>query len=120
MDVAFIGSAEMKRLNAHYRGKRHATDILSFEAPSAFRKRGLLGELVICAPVLKRQAREQGHAMGRELEVLLVHGVLHLLGFDHEKGARQAREMGKWEAKLLAAGRQRARPAAVGLLSRST
>jgi len=114
VDVAFVGAPEMKQLNSHYRGKRYATDILSFEAPSAFRKQGLLGELVICGPVLRRQAREQGHAMSRELEVLLAHGVLHLLGFDHEKGARQAREMAQWEARLLGRGAEK------GLISRST
>lgn len=99
--VSLIGPVKMKALNRRYRGKNYATDVLSFEAPAAFRSQGLLGELVICTTLAKRQAREQGHAPETELEVLLVHGVLHLLGFDHEKGRRAALEMERWEQKLL-------------------
>lgn len=112
-DVSVIGSAKMKQLNAHYRGKDYATDVLSFEAPLKFRPHGYLGSLVICSSVLKRQAREHGHKPEKELEVLLVHGVLHLLGFDHEMGARPAAEMRKWEAKLLGHSANR------GLISRA-
>jgi rRNA maturation RNase YbeY len=60
-----------------------------------------LGELVICEPILKSQAREQGHSPERELEVLLAHGLLHLLGFDHELGEKEARIMKKWEDLLV-------------------
>lgn len=97
----FIGSAAMTRLNARWRGKKYATDVLSFPAPDFFREQGWLGELVICLPVLKRQASEEGHAEARELDVLLAHGVLHLLGLDHEQGEKQARAMAQWEKRLL-------------------
>jgi probable rRNA maturation factor len=103
VSVVLVGEAFMTRLNSHYRDADYATDVLSFEAPSVFRKQGLLGELVICQAVLKRQAKEYGHSAATELEILIVHGVLHLLGFDHEKSPKQAREMEKWEGKLLGA-----------------
>jgi probable rRNA maturation factor len=103
VSVQLIGSAAMTRLNGKYRGKAYPTDVLSFNAPAVFTKAGELGELVICLPVLKRQARERGHPSEVELEILLVHGVLHLLGFDHELGPKQAAVMAKWEQKLLPA-----------------
>jgi probable rRNA maturation factor len=112
VDVSMVGPTVMKRLNQHYRGKDYVTDVLSFGAPLKFRAQGYLGELVICGSVLKRQARERKHKPELELEILLVHGVLHLLGFDHELGARAALVMTKWESKLLG------RSAARGLISR--
>jgi len=90
----------MARLNRRYRRKNSPTDVLSFEAPEPFQRHGHLGELVICLPVLKRQARELGHSPERELEVLIVHGVLHLLGMEHE--SVDARPMARWESRLLA------------------
>lgn len=91
----------MKRLNAGYRKKSYATDVLSFAAPEPFRSQGWLGELVVCAPVLERQARELKHSSELELDVLLAHGLLHLLGLDHERGPAEARRMAKLEARLL-------------------
>jgi probable rRNA maturation factor len=91
----------MKALNGLYRGKHYATDVLSFDAPPVFRKMGVLGELILCWPTLRSQAREQKHSEAAELRVLLVHGLLHLLGFDHEKGPRAARQMQLQEAALL-------------------
>jgi rRNA maturation RNase YbeY len=108
--VRLVGSAEMTRLNREYRDLAYATDILSFTNPEIFFKSGILGELVICLPTCRRQAKEQGHSVEDELEVMLVHGLLHLLGFDHEIGPKQAREMADWEAKL---GRK------AGLIARS-
>jgi rRNA maturation RNase YbeY len=101
--LRLVGNPEIKRLNAHFRGKNRVTDVLSFPAPEPFRSAGHLGELILSLPVLKRQAREQGHKPETELQVLLVHGVLHLLGFDHEKSRKQAAEMARWEARLLQA-----------------
>ena len=109
VDVELTGLIRMKRLNLKYRGKNHGTDILSFPAPEVFFRNGHLGELVICAPVLERQAKEQGHSQLSELDVLLAHGVVHLLGLDHELGEREAAQMGRLEGKLLLAlGRKRA------------
>jgi rRNA maturation RNase YbeY len=91
----------MKRLNSGYRKKSYATDVLSFGAPEPFRSQGWLGELVVCAPVLERQAREQGHSGERELDVLLAHGLLHLLGLDHERSQAEAERMSRLESRLL-------------------
>jgi probable rRNA maturation factor len=102
-EVRVIGAPAMARLNARVRGKPYATDVLSFPVPEIFQRQGELGELVVCLPVLLKQARELGHRPEVELQVLLVHGVLHLLGLDHEKGPKAAREMARWEAELLPA-----------------
>jgi rRNA maturation RNase YbeY len=100
--VRLVGTAEMKKLNAHYRKKDYATDVLSFTSPEPFRSMGYLGELAIALPVLKRQAREHRHSAEAELWILLTHGLLHLLGMDHEQGAKASKEQSTWEARLLA------------------
>jgi probable rRNA maturation factor len=96
-----VSSAQIQKLNRAWRKKNYPTDVLSFSAHEVFVRQGYLGELVICLPVMKKQAREQGHTLERELDVLLVHGVLHLMGFDHELGPKQAKLMQKWENTLL-------------------
>lgn len=101
VSVSMIGSLAMKRLNAKYRGKNRSTDVLSFSPPEVFFDLGHLGELVICLPVLKSQAREFKHKPELELKILLIHGLLHLLGLDHEKGPKQAAEQARMERKLL-------------------
>ncbi|MCM2323999.1 MAG: rRNA maturation RNase YbeY [Oligoflexia bacterium] len=115
--VHLVSGAEMTRLNLMYRRKRYATDVLSFAAPEPFRGEGFLGDLVVCLPVLKRQAREMGHSPAEELRVLLAHGVLHLLGLDHETGDSEAARMRRWESRLLAGPR---RAGARGLIERAT
>ena len=70
----------MRALNRQFRGKDRVTDVLSFPADS----RGFLGDIVIAAGVSKRQAREAGHSAHTELRVLALHGLLHLLGYDHD------------------------------------
>jgi len=99
--VSLMGNAGMTQLNSMYRGKKRPTDVLSFPSPEIFQRQGHLGELVICLPVLKRQARELKHTPEIELKVLLVHGLLHLLGLDHELGLKQAAEQGRLEQKVL-------------------
>jgi probable rRNA maturation factor len=96
-----VSSSKMIQLNTRYRKKKKVTDILSFPAPKIFRNHGILGELVICQPVAKRQARDFKHSLKDELKVLIVHGLLHLLGFDHEKSKAQAKLMANWEKRLL-------------------
>lgn len=76
LSIAFIGEAEMRRLNRTYRKKDKVTDVLAFEAP--------LSEVLICYPQAKRQAAERGHTTKQEVVDLLIHGVLHSLGYDHE------------------------------------
>ncbi len=118
--VTVVGEARMLALNSRYRGKRKPTDVLSFPSPDAIRAAtGFLGELVICAPVLRRQARERGHKHADELLVLLVHGLLHLAGFDHERSAREAREMAGKEARLLQRLSRRADRTSAGLIARA-
>lgn len=101
VDLKFVGRILMTRLNHSYRGKKYPTDILSFPALELFREQGFLGDLVICLPVLKEQAESLKHTPEIELDILLVHGVLHLLGLDHEKDAKEAVRMAKWEAKVI-------------------
>lgn len=89
--LAFIDAVEMKKLNKQFRGKNYPTDVLSF-APV---EPGSLGELVFCTDVLKRQAREHQLTYRDELTYMLIHGLLHLLGYDHERSQAEARKMFK-------------------------
>lgn len=86
---AFITSVEMKRMNRQFRGKDYATDVLSFASmdPTS------AGELVMCLPVIRRQAKRTGLGERGELGYMIVHGVLHLLGYDHETGADDEAKM---------------------------
>ena len=81
MTVAIVSNARVRALNRRYRRKDGATDVLSF--PSE--ERGFLGDVVIASGVAARQAREAGHSLATELRVLALHGLLHLLGYDHER-----------------------------------
>lgn len=101
LDVTFVDRTKMRTLNRKFRGKNQATDVLSFPALEIFARQGHLGDLVICADILEVQAREIGHSAKKELQVLLVHGLLHLLGYDHERSKRESLEMAAWEAKML-------------------
>jgi probable rRNA maturation factor len=120
-EVKVVGAAAMRRLNREYRGKDRPTDVLSFPAPAVFRKQGVLGELVVCLPVLRAQALRLGHAERTELLVLLAHGALHLLGLDHERGPREERAMARAEARLLRLllGRVRVPARSAGLIART-
>ncbi len=77
--VALVSDRRMRSLNRSFRGVDRATDVLAFAAEPP-----LLGDIVIATGVATRHAREAGHALGTELRVLALHGLLHLLGFDHE------------------------------------
>ena len=79
--VAIVPDARVRALNRKYRRKNYATDVLSF--PSA--ERGDLGDIVIAGDVARRQAAAAGHSLQTELRVLALHGLLHLLGYDHER-----------------------------------
>lgn len=100
-EIAFLSSAQMRKLNREFRRKDYTTDVLSFPSPQPLQKLGHLGELVICLPVLKRQAIEHGHSIETELAVLIVHGALHLLGLDHEQGPTQFRKQLRYETQIL-------------------
>jgi probable rRNA maturation factor len=95
--VLLTTDAELKRLNRTYRGKNKPTDILSFPAePSFAGNRGLAGDLAISLDTAARQAAAHGHTLRDEIRILLLHGTLHLAGFDHEadRGEMAARETG--------------------------
>jgi probable rRNA maturation factor len=99
-----VGTTESRRLNAHYRGKDAPTNVLSFPAqtlpaPGKGSARPL-GDLVICARVLRREARVQGKSLRAHWAHLVVHGALHLIGYDHEH-ARDARRMERREISVL-------------------
>ena len=79
--VALVPDRRIRALNRQYRGKDQATDVLSFPAEEP----GQLGDIVIALGVARRQAAAAGHPVGTELRVLALHGLLHLLGYDHEQ-----------------------------------
>lgn len=79
LGVRFCGDREMRRVNRQFRDKDKTTDVLSFPG-----EEGHLGDILISVPTARRQAAEAGHPAERELMVLLLHGVLHCLGYDHE------------------------------------
>jgi len=81
MAVAIVPDARVHALNRQYRRKDGATDVLSFPSD----ERGCLGDVVIAAGMARRQAREAGHSLQTEFRVLALHGLLHLLGYDHER-----------------------------------
>lgn len=87
--IVFVTSAKMKKLNSQFRGKNKHTDILSFEPI----EESSLGELVLCLPVLKKQAKDHELSLNHEIGYMLIHGILHLLGYDHETGERDAKVM---------------------------
>ena len=102
LGVAIVGAPESARLNAHYRGRDHATNVLSFPAAAvaaAARPRPL-GDLVICARVLREEARAQAKTLRAHWAHLVVHGTLHLIGYDHEAGA-DAQRMERREIAVL-------------------
>jgi probable rRNA maturation factor len=125
ISLAIVGDGRIRKLNKMYRGKNRVTDVLAFgdksvipylakafprlkkgediefvEAPDGVRR---LGEVVICYPRAKKQAKRIGHSLEKELTTLLIHGMLHLLGYDHEQGGQEAEEMREMEEKILKA-----------------
>ena len=104
--IQIVDAAEGQAMNLQYRGKNYATNVLSFpaEVPEGLPEDfdfPQLGDLVICAPVVAREAVEQGKALNDHYAHLTVHGVLHLLGFDHIEDA-EAEEMEALERVILA------------------
>jgi probable rRNA maturation factor len=83
--VLLTSDTAIRRLNRQFRGKNKATDVLSFPADSsAPGSEGIAGDLAISVPTARRQAVAQGHALGVEIKILMLHGLLHLAGYDHE------------------------------------
>ena len=101
LSIRVVGAARSRSLNLRYRGKDRPTNVLSFGGAGPLPDgRHDLGEIVICAPVVAREAREQMKSAEAHWAHLTVHGVLHLLGFDHERVA-EARKMEGRETQIL-------------------
>ncbi|WP_313074482.1 rRNA maturation RNase YbeY [Melaminivora sp.] len=97
--VRIVGEAEGRRLNHEFRRKDYATNVLTFDyqqEPVA------VADLVLCAPVVEREAREQGKTLAEHYAHLLVHGTLHAQGWDHETSEEDAQEMEAYETAILA------------------
>ncbi|MDZ4677863.1 MAG: rRNA maturation RNase YbeY [Oligoflexia bacterium] len=98
LSLVFLDTLAARKLNKKFRQKDYATDILSF----ASEEKGMgLGELVFCEPVLRRQAKEHRLSFKQEMDYLLIHGFLHLLGYDHEKSRKDEVKMMRLQDKLF-------------------
>jgi rRNA maturation RNase YbeY len=110
ISLSFLNDRRIRSLNKIYRGKDRPTDVLAFPLAlsRSVRWKGaahtppplFLGDVVISVPTARRQAREYRHSLGREMARLMIHGILHLLGYDHEK-ADEARRMRRKERTLI-------------------
>ena len=96
--VRFVGSEEGRRLNRDYRKKDYATNVLSFPYESGDR---VCGDLVLCLPVVESESREQGKSPEAHFAHLIVHGMLHLQGYDHETSHDDAEHMEALERGIL-------------------
>jgi probable rRNA maturation factor len=106
LSVAFIKEEKIKKLNNKYLKKNKPTDVLSFPYNTDFLKetknlKDSLGEIVICPFVVEKNAKQFNVSIKRELSKMLIHGILHLLGYEHEKGEKRAKEMKKRENYYL-------------------
>jgi probable rRNA maturation factor len=109
LSVRLVGEGKIKSLNKRYRNKNKVTDVLSFPL---FEKIGVkelksgiigLGDIFICLPYAKKQAKRDGKKLDDELSLLVVHGFLHLLGYDHENDRKREQKMFAFQNKILKA-----------------
>lgn len=96
--IRFVAADEGRMLNRDFRGKDYATNVLTF----VYATRPVAGDVVICTAVVRREAKEQGKSLKAHLAHMVVHGMLHLQGYDHETGARAAARMEARERAVLA------------------
>lgn len=94
LSIALVGQSRMKELNKKYRRKNRVTDVLSFIYDNS-------GEVVICLSEVKKNAKIFNSKFEKELTKALIHGILHLMGYDHEKGEKQAKETRRKEDYYL-------------------
>ena len=99
----FTGDSEMKKLNSAYRNVSRTTDVLSFPSTGGPGP-ATLGDIIISLPTARRQAKVIGSSMERETLFLLVHGLLHILGHDHERSKKDAKEMERLQKHLMSVG----------------
>ena len=96
--IRFVDAKEGRTLNRDFRGKDYATNVLTF----VYETQPVLGDLVICTAVVRRETKEQGKLFKAHLAHMVVHGMLHLQGYDHETGAVDAARMEARERAILA------------------
>ncbi len=108
ISIAFIKEEEIKKINKQYLKKDYPTDVLSFsEAEVKYSEKkeqidvSILGEIVICPRQVEKNAKELGFTFKKELNRVLIHGILHLLGYDHEGSEKEAKRMRKKEDYYL-------------------
>lgn len=89
INIVFVSENKIKKMNFSFRNKNCVTDILSFEPFDE----GFLGDLIICPIVIKKQAKRNNLTFKQELSYIILHGILHLLGFDHEKKSVNEKKM---------------------------
>ena len=102
LSILLVNDREMRALNRQYRGIDRTTDVLAFaqQEGAGGSPDGLLGDVVISVDTARRQARDAGSPLGAEADRLLIHGLLHLLGYDHERSTAEARRMQRRERML--------------------
>ncbi|MEE8484824.1 MAG: rRNA maturation RNase YbeY [Nitrospinota bacterium] len=103
LSILFTGGSEMKELNRKFRRIPKATDVLSFPSGDG-PEEDLLGDIAVCVPVARRQAKKAGWSIEREVLYLLVHGILHLLGHDHERSKAEEEKMERMQKILMDIG----------------
>ncbi len=104
LSISLVSDARIMKLNRDYLHRDRATDVLAFsmnEGDFGEVNPDLLGDVVISVETTRRQAERQGHSFNEELCLLLAHGILHLLGYDHEQGGAAARRMRKKERAIM-------------------
>jgi probable rRNA maturation factor len=101
LSIALVSDPQIKRLNKLYRNKDKPTDVLSFPIGEKVEDWLILGDIVISVDTAKRQAKELGHSLEEELKRLLVHGLVHLLGYDHELGGEEEKKFFELEEFVL-------------------
>ena len=101
LSLALIGNSEMQKLNVKYRGKDYPTDVLSFPVDETLLPaHPILGDVIISVQMARQQAKDRGRTADEEMVTLLIHGIVHLLGYDHERSANDARVMKRLENKI--------------------
>jgi probable rRNA maturation factor len=101
LSIVLVSDAQIRKLNKLYRNKDKPTDVLSFPIGEKVEGWLILGDIVISVDTAKRQAQELGYSLEEELKRLLVHGLVHLLGYDHELGGEEEKKFFELEAFVL-------------------